>query len=66
MHMFCIEKKKSITIQLTDLLLVRVSFLYVKSVVQLKLFDNIFSDLDDAPNVLSFISCHSHRLTIPT
>lgn len=30
-----------------------------KSVVQLKWFDNIFSDLDDAPNVPSFRSCHS-------
>lgn len=36
--------------------------LFHKSVVQLKSFDNIFSDLDDTPNVLSFRSFHSHKL----
>jgi len=34
--------------------------LFHKSVVQLKSFDNIFSDFDDASNVLSFRSFHSH------
>ncbi len=70
---FCIEKKSQ---SLFNWLIFSpctciCSFSFLsKSVVQLKLFDNIFSDLDDAPNVLSFISCHSHihchQLTIAT